>query len=91
MAVLAFVLGILAVGGAFLCALPGPVCGIPAIILGLDAQRRISASGGALAGAGLALAAWICGLTGVLISVVYVALLLAGILALGNLGYLTSP
>jgi hypothetical protein len=80
----------MAVVGAVLCVLPGPICGIPAVVVGAVSQRRIAASRGALGGSGLALAAWICGLAGILISALYVALFAAGILALGNLGYLQS-
>jgi hypothetical protein len=86
--VVSLALGIIALGGAFLCVLPGPLCGIPAVVFGLYAQRRIAASRGALGGSGLAVAGWLCGVAGILISVLYVALFLAGILALGNLGYL---
>ncbi|MBJ7597452.1 hypothetical protein [Candidatus Nephthysia bennettiae] len=60
------------------------------MVVGVVSQRRIAASQGALGGSGLALAAWTCGVAGILISAVYVALFVSGILALGNLGYLQS-
>ena len=88
LAVLGLILGIFALIGALFCVVPGPIFGIPAAVVGFSSQRRIAASPALLGGSGLALAAWICGVAGILISAVYVALFLAGILALGNLGYL---
>jgi hypothetical protein len=88
MAILALVLGILALVGGLLCVLPGPICGIPAVVVGLYSQRRIAAAPAFRGGSARALAGWICGMAGILISTVYVGLFLAGILALGNLGYL---
>jgi hypothetical protein len=90
MAVLALVLGLLAVVGGVFCLVPGPICGVPAVIVGLLAHRRITSTGGAMAGANLALAGWICGLAGILVAIIYVGLFLAGAIALGDLGYLQS-
>jgi hypothetical protein len=45
----------------------GPLAGIPAIICGLLAGRRVTASGGTLGGRGLALAGFILGCAGTLV------------------------
>lgn len=61
LATTSLVLGLL----SFFCVL-GPLAGIPAIICGHLAGRRISTSSGALAGSGLALAGFILGCAGTL-------------------------
>jgi len=71
MAVLALVLGLLALVGGVFCLVPGPICGVPAVIVGLLAHRRITSTGGAVAGANLALAGWICGLAGILVAIIH--------------------
>jgi hypothetical protein len=90
MAVLALVLGLLAVVGGVFCLVPGPICGVPAVIVGLLSRHRIASAGGAMGGANLALAGWLCGLAGILVAVIYVGLFVAGALALGDFGYLQS-
>ena len=72
-AVTSFVLGIL---GLFTCLLTG----IPAIITGHMAQRRIKASGGALGGAGLALSGTILGYVTTVGSLVSIPLTVAMVL-----------
>jgi len=62
LATTSFVLGLL---GLF-CVL-GPFAGIPAIICGHLAGRRVSASGGTLGGGGIALAGFILGCVGTLV------------------------
>jgi len=62
MATAAFLLGLL----SFFCLL-GPLAGVPAIICGHLAGRRVAASGGALAGGGIALAGFILGCVGTLV------------------------
>lgn len=62
LATTSFVLGLL----ALFCVL-GPLAGIPAIICGHLAGRRVSASGGTLGGGGIALAGFILGCVGTLV------------------------
>ena len=62
MAIAALVVGIVAVAGLFCYGVPALIAGPVAIVLGLVADRRIKASGGAVGGHGLAMAGWIIGI-----------------------------
>ena len=77
MAITALVLGIAAFPGICCYGIPAIGLGIAAIVLGRMALRRVRASGGTLAGEGLAQAGWICGLVAGVIGVVYL-LFIAG-------------
>ena len=61
LAIAALVVGLSAVPGASILGVPGVILGSAAIILGLRARGRIKRSGGATAGAGLALAGIVAG------------------------------
>ena len=71
MAITSLVLGLLAFPGICCYGVPGLGLGIAAIALGRVALGRIRASNGAIGGAGLAQAGWICGLVAAIISAIY--------------------
>lgn len=62
--------------------------GIPAFIIGRRAEREVQASGGNLAGEGLAKAGWILGLIGMILMALGL-LLLIGLVAFGTMS--SSP
>lgn len=68
---LILVLGILSI----VCC--GLFTGIPAIIMGRQAQQEIESSGGALGGAGKVKAGFICGIIGTVLSVIGIVIRLA--------------
>jgi putative exporter of polyketide antibiotics len=84
-AIWALVTGIL---GIVCC---GLLAGIPALILGNSAKKEIAASGGAQSGAGMAQAGFVLGIISVVLSVLYLLLLLAGVMALPSMDTSTSP
>ena len=51
------------------CGLFGIALGATAIVLGLNAKGEIARSGGMQTGAGMAQAGWICGVVGIVLSV----------------------
>ncbi|MGH2812668.1 MAG: DUF4190 domain-containing protein [Actinomycetota bacterium] len=69
-AVAALVLGIVGIPFLFLCF--GVIASIVAIFMGRASQKRIEASGGTLAGLGLAKAGWILGIVGVALGAVWI-------------------
>jgi hypothetical protein len=71
MAITALVLGIASFPAICCYGVPAIALGVTALILGRRARGRIQASGGALAGEGLAQAGWICGLIGGSLGLVY--------------------
>jgi hypothetical protein len=72
-AVLSLVFGIL----SLLCA--GFLSGIPAVVLGIVARRRIAASNGALAGQGLAIGGLVTGAIGSVLTLALTALIVLGV------------
>ncbi len=76
-AVVSLVLGILSILGV--ACFGGPFLGVPAIIFGLLAKRDVERAQGAAGGAGMAVAGIICGAFGTLVSLVWIALMVAGV------------
>jgi len=61
MAIASLVIGIIAAVGVVCYGIPAVILGPIALFLGLNARGRIKRSGGAIGGAGLAMAGWITG------------------------------
>ena len=78
-AVLALVFGIFSLAFGF-------ILGIPAIVLGAMARREVTASDGALTGAGMASAALVLGAVGTVIGVAWTAAVLSGAIEVGFAG-----
>jgi hypothetical protein len=78
----ALVLGIV---GLLCC---GLFAGIPALILGRQAQKEIDASAGAQTGRGMATAGFVLGIIAIVWTVIYLILVLTGAI---NFGFSTSP
>ena len=94
MAITSLVLGIAAFPAICCYGVPAIALGVTALILGRMSLRRVRESGGALGGAGLAQAGWICGLVGASLGLLY-ALLTIGTLVFaifaGSSGLIPSP
>ena len=94
MAIAALILGIVAFPGICCYGILGVAFGVPAVILGRIAVRKIRASNGMIGGYGLAQAGWICGLVAAVIGALYglfnLALIILGISgAFNNLPFIT--
>jgi len=75
LAIAALVVGLIAPFGAMFDGVPGVIFGAVAVSLGWVARRRIKRSGGALHGAGLALAGMIVGACGIVLGLAFAVLL----------------
>lgn len=78
-AVLSLALGIFSLAFGF-------ILGIPAIVLGALARREVTASDGALTGAGMASAALVLGAVGTVIGIAWTVALLGGAIDVGFAG-----
>ena len=67
----ALVLGIV---GIFICPI---ICSTLALVFGMQARQEIDASGGALGGRGLAQAGFILGIVGLVLGVIWIAVVVA--------------
>jgi len=83
-AIAALVLGLFSPVGALYYGVPGIVLGSLAVLLGLQARRRIKESAGVLGGGGIAMAGWIAGVCGIVAGLLWAAFLLALFMAMGG-------